>query len=145
MTLRGKELDITIEKELILMVAEGYDHAPISNKSLYERLKSKGIINGKISTLTSRKELITTYINKQMSEVGGTYGKSLSVGSKQSKASIIRRNAELTRQVMEAKEQVAINQSVLIQIVKTIKQSGSVSNIERLLSPTLIRELNKDI
>jgi hypothetical protein len=36
--LRGKELDQVIENELQLMLVEGYDKSPISNKSVHDRL-----------------------------------------------------------------------------------------------------------
>ncbi|HBB8682248.1 TPA: hypothetical protein J1A18_005095, partial [Escherichia coli] len=51
--MRGKELDTQIEHELQLMLIEGFDKSPISAKSLHARLKSKGIINGGLSTLSS--------------------------------------------------------------------------------------------
>lgn len=51
--MRGKELDTQIEHELQLMLIEGFDKSPISAKSLHARLKSKGIINGGLSTLSN--------------------------------------------------------------------------------------------
>ena len=38
--LRGKELDQVIENELQLMLVEGYDKSPISNKSVHDRLET---------------------------------------------------------------------------------------------------------
>lgn len=145
MALRGKELNTAIEAELILMVQEGYDRSPITPKNLHTRLLNNNIISGKLSTLSTadRKELIETYRNKQISEVGGTFAKSLYKGSTQSKASIISKNAQLTDQVKEAQEQLALNTKVLISIVTALKNSGTVANIERCLSPYLIRELRE--
>ena len=58
--MRGKELDTQIEHELQLMLIEGFDKSPISAKNLHARLKSKGIINGGLSTLSNieRRRLI---------------------------------------------------------------------------------------
>ena len=146
MSLRGNDLDNAIEKELISMVAEGFDRSPITPKNVHTRLISKGIIAGKLSTLSTstRKELINTYKRKQIEDVGGTYAVSLHKGSTQSKAAIISKNAELTDQVKLAQEQLAQNTKVMIDIVKSLKNSGTVANIERHLSPYLIRELNTD-
>lgn len=36
--IRGNELDKVIEDELQLMLMDGYEKSPISNKSLHERL-----------------------------------------------------------------------------------------------------------
>lgn len=146
MALRGKDLDKAIEKELILMVAEGYERSPITPINVYKRLINKSIIAGKVSTLSTnaRKELIQMYSKKQFDEVGGTLASSLYKGSTKSKADIIAKNAQLTDQVKEAREQLALNTKVLLSIVKSLKNSGTVSNVERCLSPYLIRELKED-
>ncbi|MDT0200309.1 MULTISPECIES: hypothetical protein [unclassified Acinetobacter] len=46
--MRGKELDIIVEKELQLMLIEGFEKSPISHKSLYDRLIKKGFIHGSL-------------------------------------------------------------------------------------------------
>ncbi|ABZ76749.1 conserved hypothetical protein [Shewanella halifaxensis HAW-EB4] len=144
--LRGKALDTEIERELITMVAEGYDRSPITPTDVHRRLVNKGIVQGKLSTLSTstRKELIEVYRNKQFDDVGGAYASSLRKGSTQSKAAIISKNAQLTEQVKQAQEQLAMNTKVLLSIVTSLKNSGTVANVERCLSPYLIRELKED-
>lgn len=58
--IRGNELDKVIEDELQLMLMDGYEKSPISNKSLHERLIAKKYISGGLSTLSNpqRKSLI---------------------------------------------------------------------------------------
>lgn len=146
MEIRGKDLDKAVENELMLMVAEGYERSPIEPINVYNRLINKSIIAGKVSTLSTdtRKDLIQIYRKKQFDEVGGTLAASLHKGSTKSKADIIEKNAQLTDRVKEAKEQLALNTKVLLSIVKSLKNSGTVSNVERCLSPYLIRELKED-
>ena len=66
--LRGKQLDDEIEKELQLMLIEGFDKSPISPKALHDRLTRKGYISGGLSTLSSinRKKLINIYTSKRL-------------------------------------------------------------------------------
>ena len=143
MKLKGKELDEAIEKELRNMVSEGYSISPISNSSLYVRLKNIGVISGAISTLTSRKHIIQTYKQKQLDEIGGILGESAKQGSTQSRSELIKANARLREQVEKSKSQLAQNTETLIEIVEHIKLTGAAQNIERVLSPYLIRELIK--
>ncbi|MGN5130073.1 hypothetical protein ACTG13_10555 [Aeromonas hydrophila] len=141
--LSGEALNEAIESELRAMVREGYQLSPISNKSLHIRLKEKGIITGAVSTLTSRRDIIEHYKKMQLDEIGGTFGKSIRSGSTKSRAELIKSNASLRRQVEEAKSMVVQNTSVLIDIVHAVKAAGLHKNIERFLSPFLIRELQK--
>lgn len=69
--LRGNELDKVIEDELQLMLVDGYEKSPISNKSLHERLVAKKYISGGLSTLSNskRKNLINRYICAQISSL----------------------------------------------------------------------------
>lgn len=141
MNLRGNKLDEAIEKELRDMVREGYSTSPISNTSLYVRLKASGVITGAISTLTSRTEIIQIYRQKQLDEIGGILGKTVRSGATQSRNELMKSNAKLREQVETAGLQLAQNTETLIQIVNHIKQTGAAQNIERVLSPFLIREL----
>ena len=143
MKLKGKELDEAIEKELRNMVSEGYSISPISNSSLYVRLKNIGVISGAISTLTSRKHIIQAYKQKQLDVIGGILGESAKQGSTQSRNELIKANARLREQVEKSKSQLAQNTETLIEIVEHIKLTGAAQNIERVLSPYLIRELIK--
>jgi hypothetical protein len=125
------------------MVCEGYSISPISNSSLYVRLKNIGVISGAISTLTSRKHIIQAYKQKQLDEIGGILGESAKQGSTQSRNELIKANARLREQVEKSKSQLAQNTETLIEIVEHIKLTGAAQNIERVLSPFLIRELIK--
>lgn len=141
--LSGEELDNAIEAELRAMVREGYNTSPITNKSLHLRLKEKGIVSGAISTLTSRKNIIEHYKKMQLDEVGGAFGDSARSGATKSRAELIKANAKLRVQVEEAQVMVAQNTMVLIEVIQAVKANGLHRNIERFLSPFLIRELQK--
>ena len=141
--LSGEELDAAIETELRAMVREGYNLSPITNKTLHSRLKEKGIISGAISTLTNRKTIIKQYKKIQLNEVGGTFGASARSGATKSRAELIKANAVLRTQVEEAKNMVSQNTAVLLDVIQAIKANGLHKNIERFLSPFLIRELSK--
>ena len=69
---RSIALDNAIETELKMMLELGLTEAPISAKTLHSRLKSKGIINGQLSTLSKpdRIELIQKYKAKQIEKSG---------------------------------------------------------------------------
>lgn len=140
----GAELSEAIEVELRQMVREGYNTSPITNKSLHSRLKAKGIIAGAISTLTSRKDIIEHYKTMQLNEVKGALGESARAGATKSRSELIRSNAALRGQVEEARNMVIQNTRVLIDVIQAIKAEGLHKNIERFLSPYLIRELQND-
>ncbi|ELR64534.1 hypothetical protein C942_02347 [Photobacterium marinum] len=63
--IQGKELDKYIKAELSAMVREGLEKSPIQPSTLHARLKAKGIVNGGVSTLTSRKRMIDEYKLRQ--------------------------------------------------------------------------------
>lgn len=63
--IQGKELDAYIKAELQAMVQEGLEKSPIQPSTLHARLKAKGIIQGGINTLTSRKSIINNYKLRQ--------------------------------------------------------------------------------
>ncbi|WP_318510369.1 hypothetical protein [Photobacterium leiognathi] len=63
--IQGKELDAYIKAELQAMVREGLEKSPIQASTLHARLKAKGIIKGGISTLSSRRDIITEYKLRQ--------------------------------------------------------------------------------
>src|SRR5690606_34383273 len=70
MALQGEKLTQAIEHELMLMLASGYEEAPITPASLHKRLVAKAIIKGKLSSLSSRRPLIDRYANLQMERAG---------------------------------------------------------------------------
>ncbi|TNH92856.1 hypothetical protein [Aeromonas sobria] len=137
----GAELNEAIEAELRQMVREGYNVSPITNKTLHSRLKEKGVVAGSISTLTSRKEIIEHYKAMQLSEVRGIFGESARAGATKSRKELIQSNAALRKEGDECKSMLAKNICTLINLVLAIKEEGHHKNIERLLSPHLIREL----
>ena len=143
MALRGKKLDEAIRQECEMMIREGFKHSPISNKTVYERLLKSGVIAGKLSTLSTRKEMIAEFAKQQQEAVGGSYGKSLKDNNNKSRSDLIKRNAELRDEIEHTKAQLRENTDALINIVKIIESENLAQNIERALSPYLIRELRK--
>lgn len=141
--LSGQDLTDAIEHELQAMVREGYEESPISNKALYTRLINTRVISGSISTLTSRTEIITHYKNIQLAEVSGTFGHSVRSGSTQSRKELLKANAKLREQIEEAKNQVKDNTATVIDMISCIKATGMHQNIERVLSPFFLREIEK--
>ncbi|ALS33048.1 hypothetical protein PTRA_a1906 [Pseudoalteromonas translucida KMM 520] len=141
--MKGKELDREVEKILMDMLVDGYHVSPISQKSVFERLRSRGIIKSK-ATLTKRMPLIKEYLVKQQAEVKGVLGESLVGSNSQTRANLIASNARLKDELRESKQQLIVNTNVILDIVKTIKTQTNILNIERILSPKLIRELREN-
>lgn len=141
--MKGIELDREVEKILMDMLVDGYHVSPISQKSVFERLRSCGIIKSK-ATLTKRMPLIKEYLIKQQAEVKGVFGESLLSSNTQTRANLIASNARLKDELRESKQQLIVNTNVILDIVKTIKTQTNILNIERILSPKLIRELREN-
>ncbi len=141
--LKGKELDVLIEKELIHMCDEGFENAPITQANLFRRLNAKGIINSK-ATLTSRKELINAFIKQQKNDVKGSLGETLKTTSSMTRCDLERANARLKREVLTSRQMIQHNTKSIIEMVKTIRLQTKVRNVERCLSPYLIRELHQN-
>lgn len=140
--LRGKELDAKIELELLEMLDEGYERSPITQAHLARRLISKEIISRK-STLTKRKELIDKFAREQIEAVDGALGQTLKSTQSMSRKELEKTNANLNDQIAKSKKMVQQNTKCIIQMVKTIRMQTKVRNIERCLSPYLIRELHQ--
>lgn len=139
--LKGKELDIFIEKELLSMLDEGYEHSPITQSNLAKRLIAKKVISYK-STLTKRKELIDKFAREQQDALGGSLARTLKNTRSMTRKDLESTNAKLNQQVMEAKNMVKKNTQCVVNMMKTIRMQTKVVNIERCLSPYLIRELH---
>lgn len=136
--LRGQELDKAIESELQLMLDEGYDISPITHKNLYNRLKDKGYIRGKVSTLSSRKELISRYMTEQIESHGFTEReKQVYVNGKSNKA-LLEKNKRLERRIQELECLLDANTETLMNIIQEIKLRGEV-DIDILLAPHLLQ------
>lgn len=139
--LKGKALDTRIEHELLDMLSEGYERSPITQANLYRRLKNKGLIKSK-ATLTSRKELIETFAKEQVGKLSGTFGESVKSSRSMTRKELETANANLTKQVRESRQMVQQNTACIMNMVKVIRAQTTVKNIERCLSPHLIRELH---
>lgn len=142
--MRGQDLDALIENELQLMLLEGFEKAPISAKALHTRLKTKGILGGGLSTLStiSRKRLIAAYIDKQLSPLNLQPKEKQQYVNRKTRQALLSRNKQLQTEVMEINEQLAQNIYSLIDIVKAVKLNTMIP-IESLLSEHIIRELQK--
>ncbi|EHR6472072.1 hypothetical protein [Vibrio parahaemolyticus] len=141
--LKGLELDKAIEKELILMCDEGFENAPITQANLFRRMKRKGLINTR-STLTSRKELIEAFSKQQKDAVAGTLGETLKNTASMTRADLEKANSRLIERVEESRKMLQVNTKSIISMVKTIRLQTKVRNVERCLSPYLIRELHEN-
>lgn len=136
--LRGTKLDEAIESELQLMLDEGYDKSPITHKNLYDRLKNKGYIKGKVSTLSSRKELISKYMKEQIESNGFTEReKQIYVTGKSNKA-LLEKNKRLEKRIQELECLLDANTEILINIIQEVKLRGKM-DIDLLLAPHLLR------
>ncbi|HHO2168486.1 TPA: hypothetical protein ACVBCY_002012 [Aeromonas hydrophila] len=142
--MRGQDLDAFIENELQLMLLEGFEKAPISAKALHTRLKTKGILGGGLSTLStiSRKRLIAAYIDQQLSPLNLRPKEKQQYVNRKTRQALLSRNKQLQTEVMEINEQLAQNIYSLIDIVKAVKLNTMIP-IESLLSEHMIRELQK--
>lgn len=136
------KLDLLVEDELLLMLAEGYEHSPISASSLHKRLIKKGIVKGSLSTLSTpnRKHLISIYKEQQLE-------RSESSPEFQSLAQKGRTNAALNSRIKDLKlqkskleEQLVENTEVLLKIVNEVRNKTPI-RVDHLLAPFLIREL----
>ena len=140
--LKGKDLDTRIEHELLDMLVEGYERSPITQANLYRRLKDKGLINSK-ATLTSRKDLIEKFAKDQIDSLRGTFGDSIKSSRSMSRKELEAANANLNDQVRESRRMVQQNTVCILAMIKVIRAQTTVKNIERCLSPYLIRELHE--
>ena len=139
--LRGKELDQVIENELQLMLVEGYDKSPISNKSVHDRLVAKKHISGGLSTLSNlkRKSLISRYIAEQISPLNlKTKDQQLFVNRK-TKQALTNTNKSFQDEIKTLEQQLHENTESLIKIIMEVKLSSNLC-IEHLLAPHLLKK-----
>tara|TARA_R110002050_G_scaffold56887_31_gene128038 strand:+ start:5690 stop:6118 length:429 start_codon:yes stop_codon:yes gene_type:complete len=119
---RSIKLNKAIEDELKIMLTLGFDKAPISATKLHERLLAKGVIKGKLSTLSSRAGMIAEYRYQQMSsneikEEKHVYG---------SKAYYKERNQKLIAEVSELNTKLNKNTTALIEIIRRVESQTPV-------------------
>ena len=143
---RGKSLDEAIENELQLMLAEGFERSPISHKSLHDRLISKKIVSGGLSTLSTieRKNIIAHYIGEQLSPLKLKPKEKQQYVNGKTRDALISKNAQLQTEIVELKELLTKNTISLVNIINAVSMSTSI-RVERLIAPHIIREIrNKE-
>lgn len=143
-TLKGQALDEAIENELILITNEGMvkEITPIF---VHKRLKSKQIIQGQVSTLStpSRKALINKYNLQLLNGLGLTPVEEGLILSRNSKVAFIQRIKKLQSENDDLNEQLQKNTYIMLTIIKMLKTQTRLP-IEEVLSPYLLSKLKDD-
>ncbi len=133
---RSIKLDSAIEAELKIMVDLGIENAPISATTLHGRLKAKGVLKGKLSTLSTddRKKMIAESLYQQMSDIekdededGPKYG---TVGYYKA------RNQKLISDVSKLKTRLRANTAALTEIIRRVESQTPVK-VEDLIKHIL--------
>ena len=139
---RGESLDEAIEKELQLMLVEGFESSPISHKSLHERLISKQVIGGGLSTLSTldRKNLIAHYVGEQLTPLKLRPKEKQQYINGKTRDALMSKNTQLQEEISFLKEQLAKNTISLINIINAVSMSTTIP-VERLVAPHVIREM----
>lgn len=139
--LRGKQLDDEIEKELQLMLLDGFDKSPISPKALYDRLIRKGYISGGLSTLSSinRKRLINIYTSKQIEELNLREKDKQNFVNRKTRQALINTNTYLREQIDVLEDQLDQNTNTLMNIIEEIKLRTNLK-VDHLLAPHLLKK-----
>ena len=139
---RGKLLDEAIEKELQLMLAEGFETSPISHKALHNRLISKKIVSGGLSTLSTieRKNIIAHYIGEQLTPLKLRPKEKQQYVNGKTRDALTSKNAQLQTEIVSLKKILAENTTSLVKIINAVSASTTVP-VERLLAPHIIREM----
>ena len=139
--LRGKQLDEVIEQELQMMLIEGFEKSPISNKTLHDRLTTKGYISGGLSTLSSaeRKKLISLYMTEQISPLNLKAKDQQLYVNKKTRQALTNTNKNLRTQVDELELQLHQNTETLIDIIEEVKLRTNLK-IDHLLAPHLLKK-----
>ena len=142
--LRGKELDEAIENELKLMLEEGIEQSPITNTALHQRLLAKGLIRGKLSTLSSpdRKALIQKYIREQLLPLDLNTKEQQQYVNNRTREALIQKNLEQKNEISELKSDLNKNSAALIEMINIVKLKTNVP-VDELLAPYLIPDLEK--
>lgn len=139
--LRGKQLDEAIEKELQIMLVEGFEKSPISHKSLHVRMTAKGYITGGLSTLSSaeRKKLISLYISEQISPLHLKSNDQQLYVNKKTRQALTNTNKNLRTQIEDLESQLHQNTETLINIIEEVKLKSGLK-IDHLLAPHLLKK-----
>lgn len=139
---RGKLLDEAIEKELQLMLSEGFENSPISHKSLHDRLISKKIVSGGLSTLSTieRKNIIAHYIGEQLSPLKLRPKEKQQYVNGKTRNALMSKNTQLQAEIASLKDLLAENTISLVKIINAVSISSSIP-VERIIAPHIIREM----
>ncbi|MCG9602232.1 hypothetical protein L1D16_15570 [Vibrio sp. Isolate31] len=143
--IQGKELDAYIKAELQAMVREGLEKSPIQASTLHARLKTKGIIKGGISTLSSRRDIINEYKLRQHNnhEDGKrelTADEKAMLAEGRTGAAYISKADRLDSELKDYKARYERNILAVADIIEYVDSNLPVS-VETLLAEDLIREL----
>jgi len=130
---RSIALDSAIKAELEVMLELGVAKAPISAKTLLSRLKEKGIIKGRLSTLSKpdRREMIALYRAKQLENSGITEPADYTYGSVNYYKQM---NQQLRDELNVKKEQLSKCTENIVTIINIV-ESQTVLKVEDLLDP----------
>lgn len=139
---RGKLLDEAIEKELQLMLAEGFETSPISHKALHDRLIAKKIVSGSLSTLSTieRKNMIAHYIGEQLSPLKLKPKEKQQYINGKTRDALTSKNTQLQAEIASLKDLLAQNTISLVRIINAVSISSSIP-VERIIAPHIIREM----
>ncbi|WP_299004201.1 hypothetical protein [uncultured Shewanella sp.] len=137
--LRGKKLDDAIEKELMLMLKEGFEHSPITPKTLHDRLKYRGLVNGGLSTLSTvnRKKIIALYTEEQLKSLSLNTKEKQLFANRKTREALMARNAQLREAIDDLEDKLRLNTETLLNIIQEVKTKTPVK-VEHLLAPHLI-------
>lgn len=143
--IQGKELDAYIKAELQAMVREGLEQSPIQASTLHARLKTKGIIKGGVSTLSSRRDIINEYKLRQHNnhEDGKrelTADEKAMLAEGRTGAAYISKADRLDSELKDYKARYERNILAVADIIEYVDSNLPVS-VENLLAEDLIREL----
>lgn len=138
MALQGEKLTQAIEHELMLMLASGYEEAPITPAALHKRLVAKAIIKGKLSSLSSRRPLIDRYANLQMERSGIKSARNKNSAKQgRTRAGYKQRYEESQLEIRALKSKLDGNISTIIDLVRHLESTSPVP-VEKLLAPHLL-------
>lgn len=138
MPLQGEKLTKEIERELMLMLASGYKNAPISPAALHKRLIAKRVIKGKLSSLSSRRDLINRYADLQMDRAGiKTPCQKENAKNSRTRSGYKQRYEDAKIEIRELRDKLDANTSTLIDLVRHIEETSPIP-VESLLASHLI-------
>lgn len=141
--IQGKELDNYVKSELLAMEHEGLEKSPIQASTLHARLKAKGIINGKLSTLSTpvRKKMIEDAKQRQHSSNELSDDELAMLSQGRTGAAYISKAERLEKELNNFKAKYDRNIFAVMDIIAQI-DAVSPFNVEDLLANDLIRELS---